>query len=242
MVTRRLKQLLLILNGSGVVALLLAGCQAVPITGRSQLNMVSDQEMVQIADDSHARFLTLLQKQNRILLPSESDRAAKLVASVQRVAGRIIDASGLRNQYAWSVTVVKAKEANAMVLPNGKIIVFSGILSVAKNDAGLAAVLGHEVAHVTARHSAERLSQELLVNVALTTADVMLEARTPRHQARVAAALQLGAQFGVLLPFSREHELEADRIGLLYMAKAGYDPSEAIGLWERMEKAGGGRP
>jgi hypothetical protein len=138
--------------------------------------------------------------------------------------------------------VVKASNRNAFVVPNGKIVVFTGILPVAKSEAGLAAIIGHEVAHVLAKHGAERVSQVLLTQTALTAADAVLAARNSRNRASISAALSLGAQYGVLLPFSREHESEADRIGLLYMAKAGYDPVEAVGVWERMHAAGGSGP
>jgi hypothetical protein len=164
------------------------------------------------------------------------------LASVRRVSDRIIDAAGLRERFYWEVTVVKSREANAFVMPNGKIVVFTGLLPIAKNEAGLAAVIGHEVSHVIARHSAERMSQALLAQIGLTAADVALAASNSQYQPVVSAALGLGAQYGVLLPFSRAHESEADHIGLLLMAKAGYDPSEAIGLWQRMEAAGGSGP
>jgi hypothetical protein len=121
-----------------------------------------------------------------------------------------------------------------------KIVVFTGLLPICRNEAGLAAVLGHEVGNVVAQHSAERLSQALLTQLALQTVDAALS--DSKHRPIVAAALGLGAQYGILLPFSREHESEADRIGLLYMAKAGYDPSEAIALWERMEARRGSGP
>lgn len=128
------------------------------------------------------------------------------------------------------------------VMPNGKIVVYTGILPVAETEAGLAAVIAHEVAHVVARHGAERLSQESLAQGLLTAADAVLAVQDDEYRPWIGAALGLGAQYGVLLPFSREHESEADHIGLLYMAKAGYDPAEAIGFWERMEAASGSRP
>jgi len=126
-------------------------------------------------------------------------------------------------------------------MPNGKIVVFTGLLPVAQNEAAVAAVLGHEVGHVVGRHAAERISQTMLTQLGLRITDAALAASNTKYRPLIVAGLGLGAQYGVLLPFSREHESEADRLGLLYMAKAGYDPEEAIGLWERMEaKAGAG--
>lgn len=133
---------------------------------------------------------------------------------------------------------------NAFALPGGKIAVYTGIFPVAKNEAGLAAILGHEVVHALARHGAERMSQGLVAQLLLTGADVALAgggAGAGTRQA-VMQALGLGTQVGVLLPFSREHESEADYIGLLLAAQAGYDPREAVHVWERMERAGGAQP
>ena len=177
-----------------------------------------------------------------VLMPSESSTSAKAIAIVNRVSKRIIDAAGLQGKLNWQVVVVKSNNRNAFVMPNGKIVVFTGVSSVAKNEAGLAAIIGHEVAHVIAHHQAERMSQVLLAQLSLTIADIVLAASDSKYQPAISAGLGLGAQYGVLLPFSREHESEADHIGLFIMAKAGYDPSEAIGVWERMEAAGGSGP
>lgn len=222
--------------------ILISGCATVPITGRPQLNMVSDQQLATAADQNFSKFMGLVSQKNAMLSSSESPQASAIVAMVNRVSERIIDAAGLRGRYHWQTVVVKSREPNAFVMPNGKIVVFTGILPVAKTEGGLAAVLGHEVSHVIARHSAERMSQALLAQVAATTVDVALALNNSKYQPVVSAALGLGAQYGVLLPFSRSHESEADHIGLLLMAKAGYDPTEAIGIWERMEATGGSGP
>ena len=217
-----------------LLAGLLGACASVAITGRPQLNLVSDSVLQTAANENFAKLITAANSKNAVLSGSESPAAANVVGLVNRVSNRIIDAAGLRGAYNWQVTVLKSNTPNAFVMPNGKIVVYTGLLPIVKNDAGLAAILGHEVAHVVAKHSAERMSQTLLVKTALTAADAAMAARSPSNQPLVAAALGLGAQYGVLLPFSREHELEADRIGQIYMAKAGYDPSEAIAVWERM--------
>jgi len=230
------------LLGPLALLLLLAGCATVPITGRTQLNVISDQQLAAAADQDFSKFMSLVRQKNALLSPTESAQASALVGTVNRVSDRIIEAAGLRGRYNWQPVVVKSRQANAFVMPNGKIVVFTGLLPIAKTEAGLAAVIGHEVAHVIARHQAERVSQVLLAQVTLATVDAALAASNSKYRPIVGAALGLGAQYGVLLPFSRAHESEADHIGLLLMAKAGYDPSEAVGLWERMEASGGSGP
>src|SRR5207245_11191782 len=140
-------------------------------------------------------------------------------------------------QLDWEVTVIKDdKTMNAFALPGGKIAVYTGIFPVAKNEAGLAAILGHEVTHALARHGAERMSQGLLAQIGLEAASIALGSGTnPAVGQATMAALGLGGNVGVLLPLSRAHESEADHIGLLLTAQAGYDPNEAIHVWERME-------
>lgn len=173
------------------------------------------------------------------------------VGSVKRVTDRIIEAAKhskyaeTAKQFNWEVTVIKDdKTANAFALPGGKIAVYTGIFPMAGNEAGLAAVLGHEVTHVLARHGAERMSQEIIAQLLLTGTEAALQSkqRDPETINAIMLALGLGAQIGVLLPFSREHESEADHVGILLAAQAGYDPREAIRLWERMEQTGGSQP
>jgi predicted Zn-dependent protease len=134
-----------------------------------------------------------------------------------------------------------SKQAHAFCLPGGKVAVYTGILPYTKDDAGLAAVLGHEVAHAIARHGGERVTQGLLVQVGLATTMTALSNRDPRTVQMVGSLLGAGAALGLILPFSRAHELEADHLGLIYMAKAGYDPRAARDLWLRMEQGAKGR-
>ena len=231
-----------------LMLLIILGCAKVPVTGRSQLNVYSDQELITVANEDFNRFMTLVSKKNAVLSPSDSAKASTIIENVNVVSNRIIDAAGLRDRLNWETVVVNSKEANAFVMPNGKIVVFTGLLQIAKTPAGLAAVIGHEVAHVAAHHQAERVSQVLVTQLALKAAEVafiLATANSPsnsKYQPVIGTALGLGALYGFLLPFSREHESEADRIGLYYMAKAGFDPSEAVDVWERMEAKGGSGP
>jgi predicted Zn-dependent protease len=169
---------------------------------------------------------------------------------VKRVAARIVEAAKrskygeMAKQFQWDVTVIKDdKTANAFALPGGKMAVYTGIFPVAKTEAGLAAVMGHEVVHALARHGAERMSQGQLTNAALQVAGAAVgtSGGNPLLGQAAMAALGVGAQVGVLLPFSRKHESEADYVGILLAADAGYDPRESVGLWERMAQMSGGR-
>ncbi len=157
---------------------------------------------------------------------------------VQRVAGRLVRVVNTNTQgYQWQAAVIENPAQNAFCLPGGKIVVYTGILPVAQSEAGLATVLGHEIAHATSRHGAQRVFQQHALQIAMmgiqgSTADMDYQARR-----QLLGLLGAGVQYGVLLPFSRQHELEADRIGLSYMARAGYDPREAIAFWRRMMQA-----
>src|SRR5947208_9704932 len=150
----------------------------------------------------------------------------------------------MTENFKWIVTFIMHKQTrNAFALPGGKIAVYTGIFPIAKNEAGLAAILGHEVTHALARHGAERMSQGLLAQIGLEAASVALgSGSNPAVGQATMAALGLGVNVGVLLPFSRAHESEADHIGLLLAAQAGYDPAEAIHVWERMERLSKGQP
>ncbi|MBM4250461.1 MAG: M48 family metallopeptidase [Deltaproteobacteria bacterium] len=166
------------------------------------------------------------------------ERSNELNQMLRTVAIRVADASG--KKFDWDFTLFNSKEVNAFCLPGGKVGVYTGILPVAKTNAGLAAILGHEIGHAVARHSGERMSQEILVSGVLVSVQKLLgDSQTKPY---VMAALGLGAKFGVVLPYSRAQETEADTIGLKYMVRAGYDPNEAVTLWERMAALGGAPP
>lgn len=226
----------------GLVALT-SGCETNPYTGRSQLLMTSVSQEMQMGAQAYSQV-----KSDPKVKLSQDPRE---IEPVKRVASHIIEAAK-RSKYAeeakqfqWEVTVIKDdKTMNAFALPGGKIAVYTGIFPVAKTEAGLAAVLGHEVTHALARHGAERMSQGQLTNAALQVVGAAAGASgvNPLLSQGAMAALGAGAQVGVLLPFSRKHESEADYIGILLAADAGYDPRESVHLWERMEQlsSGGG--
>lgn len=218
----------------------LAGCETNPYTGRSQLLMTSVGQEMQMGAQAYDQ---ITRDPN-----SRLSQDPKEVEPVRRVAARIIEAakrskySEMAKQFQWDVTVIKDdKTANAFALPGGKMAVYTGIFPVAKTEAGLAAVMGHEVVHALARHGAERMSQGQLTNAALQVAGAVAGASGGGVMSQTAmAALGVGAQVGVLLPFSRKHESEADYVGILLAADAGYDPRESVGLWERMAQLSSG--
>ena len=211
---------------------LISSCATSPM-GRSQLMLNSDSQMSQMGSQS---FEELKKK-----TPIETD--PKMNEYVKCVASHITNAAREKLQVdQWEIVVFKDQSANAFALPGGKIGVHTGILSVAKTDAQLAAVLGHEVGHVIAKHGNERVSQGEGTQLALQVADWASGNLSPLKKEALMASLGLGAQYGILLPFSRAQESEADLIGLDLMAEAGFDPRQSVELWKNMSQAGGNKP
>ena len=243
MCTWRLKQGTVVLCML-TIAVSITGCETNPYTGRKQLLMTSIGQEMQMGAQAYNQV-----KSDPQMRPSQDPRE---VEPVKRVAARIVEAAKrskyaeMAKQFQWEVTVIKDdKTANAFALPGGKMAVYTGIFPMAKTEAGLAAVMGHEVVHALARHGAERMSQGQVTNTLLQVAGaaIGMSGGNPMLGQATMAALGAGAQVGVLLPFSRKHESEADYVGILLAAEAGYDPREAVALWERMGQAtGGGGP
>ena len=214
-----------------LVALLLVvavACQTVPITGRSQLILLPEGTELQMGLDAY----------RQILQKAKVTRDPSLTTDVARVGRRIAEATG-RSDYRWEFTVIDDKQVNAFALPGGKVAVYTGILPVTRDDAGLAAVLGHEVSHAIARHSGERVSQQIALQLGVGAAQVMLAGRDARV-IELGTLVFVGLATGGLLAFSRAQESEADHLGLIYMAKAGYHPGAARDLWVRMAQASRG--
>lgn len=222
---------------------LLAGCQTNPYTNRSQFLLLPSGYMTQMGATQYSEVL----QDPKVVISTDP----REIEPVKRVAARIVDAAK-RSKYAesakafdWEVTVIKDDNTkNAWALPGGKIAVYTGIFPMAQNEAGLAAIMGHEVVHALAEHGGERMSQGLVAQFGMIAGAIALSTQgfNPALNELAMQALGLGVQAGVLLPFSRKHESEADYIGMLLAADAGYDPREAIQIWKRMAAASDGAP
>lgn len=184
-----------------------------------------------------------LQSYQQVLAESRVVESGPAYEQVVRVARRLAEATGeAGSRFDWQVSVVDSDQVNAFCLPGGKIVVYTGILPVAQTDEGLATVMGHEMAHATLRHGAQRLFKNDLMQTALSGAAMSLGDYSPEQQRTIMGLLGAGAQYGVMLPFGRDHETEADEIGVLYMARAGFDPRASVTFWERMSQTGGEQP
>jgi predicted Zn-dependent protease len=182
-----------------------------------------------------------LQSYQQVLSQAQRIDQGPQFDSVKRVTDRLAGATGAAgHNFDWQVSLIEDKQVNAFCLPGGKVVVYTGILPVAQNEAALATVLGHEMAHATSRHGAQRVFEQNLAQTAMTGVAVSLSNEDYNKQRAIMGALGAGAQFGVLMPFGRKHESEADAIGLMYMARAGYDPQESIRFWQRMEHSAAG--
>ena len=182
-----------------------------------------------------------MQSYRQVLAESDVLTSGPEVEMVRRVVQRLIPTTGDGgDDFEWEVNVVRNNQINAFCLPGGKIVVFTGILAVARDEDGLATVIGHEMAHATMRHGAQRLFSNDIYNTVMQGANASMAEMDPEARQKVLGLLGAGAQYGILLPFSRDHETEADRIGLLYMARAGYNPEASVEFWQRMAEQGGG--
>jgi len=208
-----------------------AGCQTVPYTGRSHMLLVSSSEEKSLGEQAYRETL----KKSKLSGDQEK------IGILRKVGHRLSKAAD-RPDFQWEFNLIEEeKTINAWCLPGGKMAVYSGIWPVMQDEDGLAVVLGHEIAHALARHGAERMSQGMLANFGGQALSVLLADQPARAKELYGQAYGLGVGLGILLPYSRTQEAEADRIGLILMAKAGYDPHHAITFWGRMEKATGGK-
>lgn len=227
-----------------VFPLIFACCSTVPITGRRQLDLIPDDEMMAMSYQQYGEFL----KSNKVSVDAEKTAIVKRVgARIQSAVERYFRNQGMSGQlrdYRWEFNLIESEEVNAWAMPGGKVVVYSGLLPVAKTEAGLAVVMGHEIAHAVAKHGDERMSQALIAQLGGVALSEALRNKPEETQQLWLTVYGVGAQVGVMLPYSRTQESEADHLGLIFMAMAGYDPNEAIDFWERMtaQKSGGAPP
>jgi metalloendopeptidase OMA1, mitochondrial len=207
--------------------------EKVPLTGRTQLVDISREQEAALGLDSY----------REVLAKNEVIESGPEVESIRAIGARLATAAkDMDPGFDWQFNLLRSDEVNAFCLPGGKVAVYTGLLPIAQNADGLAVVMGHEIAHALARHGAERMAHEKLMQIGQMAAGVALADMDMGERQAVLGALGAGAQFGILLPFSREHESEADHIGLLLAARGCFNPAEAVHLWERMSQNSNGQP
>jgi predicted Zn-dependent protease len=219
-------------------------CATVPLTGRKQLSLVGDSEINQAAAATYSQLLSD-PKTTVIKGTTDAQRVKQVGNQLATAIERYLQQNGFASQYnfKWEFNLIKSNEVNAWCMPGGKVAVYSGLLPIAQSDAGLATVMGHEIGHAIARHSAERMSQELAAQAGGSLIGAATNNRSATTQAIVGQLYGIGGQL-TLLKYSRDQELEADKLGLTFMAMAGYNPQEAVAFWQRMaaQNKGGATP
>ena len=231
-------------NGFAIIcaaSILMGACSTVPITGRKHLELIPDETMLSMSKEQYRAFL----KSHKISKNKKQTQQVRRVGrKIQKAVEQYLSENNLAHEvknFEWEFNLIDSKQVNAWAMPGGKVVVYSGILPVALNEKGLAVIMGHEIAHVVADHGNERMSQGLIFQfggMALSTALSNKPQQTRELWMQVYGA---GAQYGVMLPYSRLHESEADHLGLVFMAMAGYDPRSAVDFWKRMAKVKSGK-
>lgn len=230
----------ILFTGIGAAALAVA-CATNPFTGKSTLALVPDS---QILPSAFAQYDTFLKENKVIKGTADAQRVANVGMKIKSAAERWLNANGYAGylkDYKWEYNLVDSKEVNAWCMPGGKIVFYTGILPITKDDAGMAVVMGHEVSHALLNHGQQRMSADVLTQLGAAGVGAAVGSKSEQTQAIAMQAYGVGAQYGVALPFSRSNESEADKVGLTLMAIAGYDPSVAVAFWERMAAKSGGQ-
>jgi predicted Zn-dependent protease len=207
------------------------GCRSTPFTSRQQLILIPEQEEITLG----------IQGYHEVLQKEKISTNQEYTTLVKRVGNRISQVAG-RNDYEWEFNVLASDTMNAFCLPGGKVAVYEGIIPICQNEAGLAVVMSHEVSHALARHGGERMSQTAVVNGVEKILETSTQSKDELTRQRIINVYGAATQYGFVLPYSRSHESEADHIGLLLMADAGYDPAEAPRFWQRFASMGGEKP
>ncbi len=228
----------IILIGTFVMFL---SCATNPFTGKQTLALVPNSKILPMAFQQYDKFLG----ENKVVKgTSDAEMVKRVGQKISRAAERWLNANGHQGylkDYKWEYNLVDDKTVNAWCMPGGKIVFYTGILPIAKDETGIAAIMGHEVAHALANHGQQRMSAGQIQQVAGAATSVAVGGQSEATQRIVGQAFGLGSQYGVMLPFSRKHETEADEIGIQLMAIAGYNPDEAANLWRRMKANSGGQ-
>jgi predicted Zn-dependent protease len=222
-----------------IALFLFVSCGSVPLTGRKQMLLVSESEVLSASLTQYDRYLKTAVKSTDKTKTAMVERVGKKIAAATEA---YLKQNGLSSEIAnfnWEFNLIKSDEVNAFCMPGGKIVVYEGLLPLVASDDELGVVLGHEVAHAVAKHSNERMSQEILAQYGGVIVDAALSEKSALVHNIGNTVFGLGAQIGVMLPYSRKHELEADYMGLVFMTMAGYDPNKAVSFWQKMASASG---
>lgn len=234
-----MKKLRLLLGFAAI--LLFIACKTNPFTGKQTLALVSNDQIFPMAFQEYNQFL----KENNVVTgTAEAEMIKRVGQRIAVAAEKYLNANGYQGYlkgYQWEYNLVQDDQVNAWCMPGGKIVVYTGLLPVAKTEAGIAAVMGHEVAHALANHGQQRMSAGLLQQLGAVGTQVAIGNKDPATQQAIMQAYGIGTTVGAMLPFSRGHETEADQIGIYLMAIAGYNPDEAANMWMRMKANSGGQ-
>lgn len=221
--------------------LILAGCSSVPLTGRKQLLLVSDQEVLSSSLTQYSEYMKTAKKETSGKDASMVVRVGKKIAAATEL---YLKQNGLQDEvknFSWEFNLVKDNQINAFCMPGGKIVVYDGLMNIISSDDELAVVLGHEVAHAVAKHSNERISQQVVAQYGAQILGAAVSNKSAAVQQVASSVYGVGAQYGVMLPFSRKHETEADYMGLILMTMAGYNPEVAVKFWQKMSASSSGK-
>ncbi|WP_423126843.1 M48 family metallopeptidase [Gaoshiqia sp. Z1-71] len=220
---------------------LVQSCGTVPLTGRSQLNLLPESSMVEMGLTSYGTFLS----ENKLSTnQTQTDMVKRVGKNIALAVEQYLRDNGFESYIAnfqWEFNLIEDDVPNAWCMPGGKVVFYTGILPYTQNEAGIAVVMGHEVAHAVARHGNERMSQQMVLQMGGVALSEAVKTKPEETQAIFSTAYGLGSSVGVMLPFSRKHEYEADKMGLIFMAMAGYDPRSAVAFWKRMSESGGAK-
>ena len=225
------------------LGILVYSCAKVPMSGRTQLALVDNAELLPMAFVEYDKVL----KEGKVITnTADGQMVVKVGKRIASAVEKYMKANGFENElqgFQWEFNLIQEAIVNAWCMPGGKVAFYTGIIPICKDDNGIAVVMGHEIAHAIANHSGERMSQAMALNLGGQVGSILLSGRSPETQKAFETLYPIGAQVGVILPYSRNHELEADKMGLIFMAMAGYNPETAIAFWERMASSSkGGRP
>lgn len=239
---RKISSLNLILLAFLVVLSISAfySCSSVPLTGRKQLNLIPNSEIMAMSFSQYDEFL----KENKLSTnKTQTDLVKKVGNKISAAVEDYFRQNGMSSQlkgFNWEFNLVADDTPNAWCMPGGKVVFYEGILPITQTEAGIAVVMGHEIAHAVAKHGSERMTQQLATQMGGMALDIAMSNKPEQTRAIYHTAYGLTTQVGVLLPYSRTHEAEADRLGLIFMAMAGYNPNEAVSFWQRMDNLSSG--